>query len=92
MEYISLIMQEHLSHDSVERLGELGTVQFTDVSPSEMLRETISSRFMIADHCLLQLNGDLTAFKRYYTPVVRRCDEMEKKLKFFEVGAHLAEG
>ena len=27
----SLIMQEHLAHDVVERLGELGCVQFTDV-------------------------------------------------------------
>jgi hypothetical protein len=31
------------------------------------------------------MNGDLTAFKRYYTPFVRRCDDLEKKLKFFEV-------
>ena len=29
------------------------------------------------------MNGDLTAFKRHYTPIVRRCDEMEKKIKFF---------
>ena len=60
MEYVSLMMQEHLAHDVIERLGELGTVQFTD------------------------LNGDLTAFKRHYTPLIRKCDEMEKKLKFFE--------
>ncbi|RYY37977.1 V-type ATPase 116kDa subunit family protein [archaeon] len=32
----------------------------------------------------LQMNGDLTAFKRYYTPLVRRCDEIEKKIRFFE--------
>lgn len=30
------------------------------------------------------LNGDLTAFKRHYTPFIRRCDELEKKLAFFE--------
>lgn len=53
-------MQEHLAHDVIERLGELGTAQFTD------------------------LNGDLTAFKRFYTPLVRKCDDLEKKLKFFE--------
>ena len=29
------------------------------------------------------MNGDLTAFKRAYTPYVRRCDELEKKLSFF---------
>jgi hypothetical protein len=32
MEYVSLIMQEHLAHDCVEKLGELSCVQFTDVS------------------------------------------------------------
>lgn len=30
------------------------------------------------------LNGDLTAFKRYYTPTIRKADELEKKLRFFE--------
>lgn len=60
MEYVSLIVQEHIAHDIVERIGELGTVQFID------------------------LNGTLTAFKRYFTPQVKRCDELEKKLKFFE--------
>ena len=29
------------------------------------------------------MNGDMTAFKRAYTPYVRRCDELEKKLSFF---------
>lgn len=60
MKYFSVIIQEHLAHDCLEKLGELGVVQFTD------------------------MNGDLTAFKRYYTPYVKRCDDMEKKLKFFE--------
>jgi vacuolar-type H+-ATPase subunit I/STV1 len=32
MEYISLIMAEHLSHDVLTKLGEIGVVQFTDVS------------------------------------------------------------
>lgn len=60
MEYVSVIMQEHLSHECVEKLGAIGVVQFTD------------------------LNGDLTAFKRFYTPYIRRCDELEKKLKLFD--------
>lgn len=60
MEYVSVIMQEHLAHDCLERLGGVGTMQFTD------------------------LNGDLTAFKRFFTPFIKRCDDLEKKLKFFE--------
>ena len=27
MEYVSLVVQEHLAHDCIERLGEVGTVQ-----------------------------------------------------------------
>lgn len=30
------------------------------------------------------MNGEMTAFKRFYTPIVKRCDELEKKLKFFQ--------
>ena len=65
-EYVRIIMQAHLAHDVVERLGGVGALQFTD------------------------LNGDMTAFRRGYTPLVKRCDELEKKLKFFEaeVKAH----
>ncbi len=29
------------------------------------------------------LNGDLTSFKRHYTPLIRKCDDLEKKLAFF---------
>ncbi len=57
---MSVIMQEHLAHDCMEKLGAAGAVQFTD------------------------LNGDMTAFKRFYTPFIKRCDELEKKLRFFE--------
>jgi len=31
MEYVSLIIAEHLAHDVVSRLGEVGVMQFTDV-------------------------------------------------------------
>ena len=40
MEYFSLIMQEHLAHGVVERLGDMGCVQFTDVSVSSPLLHT----------------------------------------------------
>jgi vacuolar-type H+-ATPase subunit I/STV1 len=40
MVYVRLMLQETLAHDTIDRLGTLGAVQFVD------------------------LNGDLTAFKR----------------------------
>ena len=42
---------------------------------------------MIAPHhmpCLAQLNTELTAFQRRYTSSIRRCDELERILRFFE--------
>ena len=31
MDFVSLILAEHLAHDVLAKLGEVGTVQFTDV-------------------------------------------------------------
>jgi len=33
--------------------------------------------------CFLQLNPDLTPFQRRYVSYVKRCDELERKLRFF---------
>jgi hypothetical protein len=34
MDFVSLILAEHLAHDVLAKLGEVGTVQFTDVRVS----------------------------------------------------------
>lgn len=60
MEYISLIVHEDAAHDCVQKLGDLGVMQFTDLNP------------------------DLTPFQRRYVSYVKRCDEMERKLRYFE--------
>ena len=75
MEYVSFQLQEHLAHDTIERLGELGAVQ---VILSLRRCRCLQPVFQFTD-----LNGDLTAFKRHYTPIIRKCEEVEKKLKFF---------
>lgn len=36
MEYVSLIVAEHLAHDVLSRLGEIGVTQFTDVRESDV--------------------------------------------------------
>lgn len=61
MEYISLIVNEDAAHDCVQKLGDLGVLEFTDLNP------------------------ELTPFQRRYVNYVKRCDEMERKLRYFEV-------
>lgn len=60
MEYISLIVNEDAAHDCVQKLGDLGVMQFTDLNP------------------------ELTPFQRRYVSYVKRCDEMERKLRYFD--------
>ncbi|TMW65555.1 hypothetical protein Poli38472_008197 [Pythium oligandrum] len=60
MEYISLIVNEDAAHDCVQKLGDLGVMEFTDLNP------------------------ELTPFQRRYVSYVKRCDEMERKLRYFE--------
>mmetsp|Transcript_30620 Transcript_30620/g.70091 ORF Transcript_30620/g.70091 Transcript_30620/m.70091 type:complete len:869 (-) Transcript_30620:166-2772(-) len=59
MEYISIIVNEDAAHDCLSDLGNLGTIQFTDLNP------------------------DLTPFQRRYVSYVKRCDELERKLRYF---------
>ncbi|GMH91864.1 hypothetical protein TrST_g2667 [Triparma strigata] len=59
MSYVSLILHESCSHDTLTELGKLGIFSFTDLNP------------------------DLTPFQRRYVTSVKRCDELERKLRFF---------
>ncbi|TDH71278.1 hypothetical protein CCR75_006601 [Bremia lactucae] len=61
MEYLSLIVNEDAAHDCVQKLGDLGVLEFTDLNP------------------------ELTPFQRRYVNYVKRCDEMERKLRYFEL-------
>ena len=61
MEYISLIVNEDAAHDCVQKVGDLGVLEFTDLNP------------------------ELTPFQRRYVNYVKRCDEMERKLRYFDV-------
>ena len=82
-----LFLQSDSAYACVRELGELGKVQFRDVS----LVATFNSNARLLEvdfaHCMYlmflvyyQLNADISAFQRKFINEVRRCDEMERKL------------
>jgi V-type H+-transporting ATPase subunit a len=86
MEYISLIVNEDAAHDCLADLGNLGVIQFTDVRSSSCSSIPVHFNLplMISNILyFLQLNPDLTPFQRRYVSYVKRCDELERKLRFF---------
>jgi V-type H+-transporting ATPase subunit a len=60
MTLIQMTMQREAAHDTVEALGELGLVEFKDLS------------------------AHLNAFQRQYAGQVKRCEELERVLRYFE--------
>lgn len=60
MALVQMTMQREAAHDTVESLGELGLVEFKDLS------------------------SHLNAFQRQYAGQVKRCEELERVLRFFE--------
>jgi V-type H+-transporting ATPase subunit a len=98
MEYISLIVNEDAAHDCLGDLGKLGVIQFTDVSHRRcwgclftalvgirigFLTPPFDLRINKIEQTYQQLNPDLTPFQRRYVSYVKRCDELERKLRFF---------
>lgn len=55
---MQLVIPAEAAHDTVEKLGYVGRIQFKD------------------------LNKDKSAFQRTYANQVKRCDEMQRKLRF----------
>jgi len=60
MKYVSLIVSEDAAHECVHQLGELGSMQLTDLNP------------------------ELTPFQRRYVNYIKRCEELERKLRYME--------
>jgi len=60
MQLVQLFVQNEAAHDTVDKLGKLGLIEFRDVKP------------------------DVSAFQRNFLHKVRRCNEMEGEIRFFE--------
>lgn len=68
MELMQLFIQSEAAYECVNALGELGLVQFDDLNSTED-----------GDH-----KEDVANFKRKYTEQIRQCEEMQRRLRFFE--------
>jgi len=60
MQLVQLFVQNEAAHDTVDKLGKLGLIEFRDVKP------------------------DVSAFQRNFLHKVRRCNEIEGEIRFFE--------
>lgn len=81
MTLCELYLQSEAAYACVSELGELGLVQFRDVSSIVFIFPSESITFTYFN---LQLNPDVNAFQRKFVNEVRRCDEMERKLRYLE--------
>ncbi len=79
---MQLFMQLEAAHDTVDELGELGIIQFKDVRflDSNSLRIHCTNFYLRYE----QLNPDVNLFQRNFVTEVKRADEMERKIRFFE--------
>ena len=51
MEYVSLIIAEHLAHDVIAKLGDIGTVQFVDVRESAPTLLLVTCLQLVSSPC-----------------------------------------
>lgn len=78
MSLVQLFVPTEVAHDAVAELGELGNVQFKDVS------KYCGCYFRpIQLTSVFQLNPDVTPFQRSFVGEIRRVDEMARRVRFF---------
>jgi V-type H+-transporting ATPase subunit a len=78
MSLVQLFVPTEVAHDAVAELGELGNVQFKDVS--KVLWMIFS---FINSYLSCQLNPNVTPFQRSFVGEIRRVDEMARRVRFF---------
>lgn len=86
MTLCQLFLQSEAAYACVSELGELGLVQFRDVKHDLLNMKSFKfiNQILIPPIPDNQLNPDVNAFQRKFVNEVRRCDEMERKLRYLE--------
>lgn len=79
MTLAQVFVQPEAAYFTISDLGECGIVQFRDVRIYELEKCAV-----LTTGFFLQLNEDLSAFQRKFVGEVKRCDEMERKLRYME--------
>lgn len=92
MTLAQLFLQSEAAYCCVSELGELGMVQFRDVSEESLLSLSLLLLSPLSYYVLIisvenelqtsffQLNPDVNVFQRKFVNEVRRCEEMDRKL------------
>jgi V-type H+-transporting ATPase subunit a len=84
MTLCQMFIQPEAAYTSVSELGETGAVQFRDVNHSRsfnLIYDNLKTIFFTKQK---QLNTEINAFQRKFVSEVRRCDEMQRKLRYIE--------
>ena len=83
MQLVQLIMQTEAAKPTIDRLGDLGIMEFKDVRtwpPDRSTRAFLPSSTRRSTR--VQLNADKGSFQRTYAANVKRCDDMERILRY----------
>ena len=78
MTLTQLYIANEIGREVVSALGELGQMQFIDVSWN---RRLITRRYKGLTFALWQLNSETTVFQRTFTNEIRRLDNVERQLR-----------
>ena len=79
MSLVQLFVPAEVAHDTVAELGELGNVEFKDVS----FFLSLILFFSLSIFPIPQLNPDVNPFQRSFVGEIRRIEEMARRVRFF---------
>lgn len=71
-----ILLQVEVAHETLEELGELGVVEFKDVRQSLYAHHRCCALTLT-----IQLNSGVGGFQRTFANDIKRCDEMERRVR-----------
>lgn len=79
------MLSDYLSIYGTGGMFRSAEMEFLNIQIAEHLAHDVVEKLgKLGAVQFIDMNGDMTAFKRYYTPFIKRCDDLEKKISFFE--------